>query len=405
MRFYHKIILFISLIIGFDVNAYLSYGDGSDTCNWTTDTILTKAVWNCSSLTIGTNINITVSNTVTSAIQIRVQGDTTIAGDIVVSASATQAGPGGTAGGDCTAGAICTLQDGAGSSTGIGKGGERGTGAGGLAGNGGGGGGAGFAVAGSDGSAGIAGGGTPGSLGTGGSAFASLGTINSTLIGGVGGGAGGSGDNGLGTIGSGGDGGHGSGSIAIISKGNILLTADASITANGSTGSDGGSNGGVTGGNGGAGSGGVIYLVTKGTLTATTGVTINISGGVANTTPGRAAGGAGSDGLFRVDTSDGTYTGNFGATSPGLTSTTPSGISDPLASGSSGGGDSSTPTDNSGSNTSTVDNIDYDSEIDPSCSYRQDKSFELEQFIMTYLSLFLGFLIASSLFKSYKFGR
>ncbi len=366
--------------------AYLSYGDGSETCNWTSDKELDKAIWNCASLTIGTNINITVKNTVTEPIQIRVQGETIIAGDIVVSATAADPGPGGSVGGSCTPNALCDLQDASGSGKGFGGG--RGGGLAGIVASGGGGGGAGFSVAGTDGVAGSSGGGLPGALGNGGSSYTSLNLISTTLVGGSGGGAGGSGDDGNGNFGSGGNGGNGSGSIAIISKGNITLTADASISATGISGTDGGSHiSGALGGNGGAGSGGAIYLVTAGTLTANAGVTIDISGGAANTNGANPNGGTGSDGIFRVDTSDGTYSGNFGATSPGLTGTTSSSITDPNA---------------PSTDTSGTQELSYDSDISASCSYRTDEKVKIEQLMM---SLILGIAISLFLFKGNKLAR
>ncbi len=386
IHMYMKVLslLFLSLFASSEALAYLSYGDGSETCNWTSDKELDKAIWNCSSLTIGTNINITVKNTVTEPIQIRVQGETIIAGDIVVSATASNPGPGGTAGGNCGVSVLCDQQDGSGGSSGVGKGGQRGAGAGGLAASGGGGGGAGFASAGATGAIGAAIGGTPGNPGAGGSAFVTLNSISTSLIGGVGGGAGGSGDDGLGNFASGGDGGNGSGSIAIISKGSITLTADASISANGVSGADGGAAG-SAGGNGGAGSGGIIYLVTKEELTATAGVSININGGAQNSTAGRALGGAGSDGLFRVDTGDGTYTGNFGATTPGLTTTTPTGILDPLA-----------------TTVTSTSELEYASEIDPSCTYRIGEKSALDKLLMSFI---LGLIMTLTLFKCNKLSR
>jgi len=73
----------------FPVSAgYLSYGDGTDVCNWTTNQTLTKAVWNCDSLTIGSGVVIKFDLTQVSApVQFRVQGTTNIAGTIDISAT------------------------------------------------------------------------------------------------------------------------------------------------------------------------------------------------------------------------------------------------------------------------------------------------------------------------------
>ena len=82
-------VLFLSLLLSMNAHAYLSYGDATDDCNWSSDKELDKDIWNCEDLYIGTNVQITVATTVTSPIQIRVQGDADIDGDIIVSASGT----------------------------------------------------------------------------------------------------------------------------------------------------------------------------------------------------------------------------------------------------------------------------------------------------------------------------
>ncbi|MCB0386486.1 MAG: hypothetical protein KDD43_13920, partial [Bdellovibrionales bacterium] len=365
---------------------YLSYGDATDDCNWSTSQVLTKAIWNCDDLTIASGVIITFDLTqVTSVVQLRVQGSVNIAGRIDVSATATNPGPGGTAGGDCdTGGIICTLQDGVGSTGGEGKGGQTGDDLGAnLAADGGGGGGAGFSVVGEAGDAGAnVGGGTNGAGGAAGAQFVSALSLNTTLQAGVGGGAGGSGDTGF-AIGDGGDGGNGSGSLVIVSKGDISLAATAELWAKGRIGQDGTSNV-VEGGNGGGGSGGAIYLVTAGTLTSTT-ASVDISGGATNTNGAGSKGGKGSDGLFRVDTESGTFTGSFNITSPdGITTasfTTPDGILDPL--------DVAT----------TSGSVDLESDISPSCTYRVNGQISYR--FLT--SLIFGFLMAFLLFQFYKY--
>ncbi|MBD63683.1 MAG: hypothetical protein CME62_00620 [Halobacteriovoraceae bacterium] len=337
--------------------AYLSYGDASDDCNFSSTQTLNKAIWNCDDLIVDSGVTLSFANTVTDPIQFRVQGTTTIDGTISVSATASDPGPGGSRGGSCNANAQCTGQDGVGSTGGEGSGGTTANGGTGAA-SGGGGGGAAYAI-GSSAQAGANGGSAGGTAGTGGSAgaaYVSTNSLSSSLVGGVGGGAGGSGDF-FGSFATGGNGGHGSGSIAIISKGSIVFNNSA-INARGSQGLNGGVGGsGHFGGNGGAGSGGSIYIITSESVSATN-ATFDIRGGDANATASRALGGRGGDGILRIDTEN-------GASISGITvsdndtlgtsfNTTPSGITDPL-SGSTDSGESGTQ---------------FESDIAPSCSYK-----------------------------------
>ena len=130
------------------------------------------------------------------------------------------------------------------------------------------------------------------------------------IFGGTGGGAGGLGYN-VGTpntlVHTGGGGG---GVVRIISRGDITVTG--TISANGGNGASSTSLSGA----GGGGSGGAIWLQTAGTLT-NNGIiqALGGSGGSSTGTPFRGgAGGNGGNGLVRLDTLDGTLTGN--ATTP-----------------------------------------------------------------------------------------
>ncbi len=371
----YSLIILVCLILSPSAYSYLSYGDASDDCNFSSSQVLTKAIWNCDDLVVGSSVVITFNPSVTSVVQFRVQGSVTIEGRIDVSATATDPGPGGNRGGDCgTGGVICTAQNGQGSTSGEGNGGTTGDDLGAnLAADGGGGGGGGYAVTGDTGDNGSnGGGGTNGTGGAGGAAFITAANLETSLPGGTGGGAGGSGDTGF-AIADGGDGGHGSGSLVIVSKGDITLSSTADLWAKGVPGSNGTLNV-VNGGNGAGGSGGAIYLVTRGELTTST-ADIDISGGAENTAGTSPKGGKGSDGLIRVDTESGTFTGSFNITSPDgittYTSVTPS-VIDPLGV--------------------------LESDISPSCAYKV-KSNDF------WFSFLLGLVLAFLLFQLYKYAR
>lgn len=323
----------IFLLISFRSHAYLSFGDGSDNCLFSTNQTLTKAIWNCDELVIDAGVIIDFDPTqVTEPVQFRVQGDADISGtirvsaDVVAAAGNDHSGPGGGDGGDCNAGTSCTRQNGSG--TGRGIGGQTGDSGGFLVGNGGGGGGGGFLNAGGDGTNGQNGSNVDGLLGSGGSAYVTAASLETTLVGGSGGGAGGSGDDG-GSFADGGQGGNAAGSVAVIVKGNITISG--SILAVGGNGSNNPNQNATSsiGGLGGGGSGGAIYLVAGGTVSAVSTPTIDVSGGVAGTDGNNADsgnGGDGSVGIFRVDSASGSFSGSF-STAPDLTNTTPASLS------------------------------------------------------------------------------
>ena len=367
-------LLIISLFIFTHAQAYLSYGDASDDCSFTSTQTLTKSVWNCDDLVVSAGAVITFSAAASDPIQFRVKGSATIDGTITVSANGTTPGPGGGAGGDCNT-AECDGVNAPGSTTGEGSGGQKGDGFGVGDANAGGGGGAGFSSAGNAGSAGAGGSGTSdGAAGSAGSSFVTVGGLETSLPGGRGGGAGGtSEDDSAGTRGPGGDGGAGSGSIAIISKGDVTLGGSAVINAQGGAGNEGAvapSGGTSFGGDGGGGSGRAIYIVSGGNVTSSS-ATLNVNGGeTTNGTGTSAAGGKGSDGIVSIDDIDGTLTGSFSFTAPNddgisaVIGTTPSGILDPARA----------------SSTSELT-----SDIEAACTYKEEADFQLLNSLFAFL--------------------
>tara|TARA_B100001971_G_C18268046_1_gene596729 strand:- start:171775 stop:172947 length:1173 start_codon:yes stop_codon:yes gene_type:complete len=366
-------------------SAYLSYGDASDgDCSFTSNqTFTSKTVWNCEDLTVDAGVVLTFIGQ-SSPIQFRVKGTTTIDGTLTVSAGgSTSAGPGGSLGANCGA-STCNNQPSTGAANGDGQGGGAGDGGGFGDGYGGGGGGAGFAFAGVVGAAGAGGSGaSDGALGSQGLAFVSAASLETSLVGGRGGGAGGSGDADSVTansVGAAGIGGAGSGSIAIISKGDISFGASSQINAVGAPGTEGAisASGAAYGGDGGGGSGGAIYIVSAGNVTVGAGASVNINGGeTTNGDTNSVAGGRGSDGIVAIDDADGALTGSFNFTAPNLDGgseqlgTTPAGILDPARSSGNSGAD-------------------FTSDIESSCAYRDNQEFQYFSFIMAFfLSLIL----------------
>lgn len=365
--------LFIIIILIFPYSSwgYLSFGNASDDCNWATDKTLEKAVWNCDGIFVASTATIDVDlNEVKDPIQLRSQGNVVIEGIINISATTTLPGPGGGRGANCGAG-VCNNVNAPGSTTGEGQGASAGDGGGFGAANGGGGGGAGYFVNGDDGSPGVGGGGlSDGALGSGGSSFVTVNSLSTSLQGAPGGGGGGSGDDGTFTeTGAGGNGGNGSGSIAIISKGTITIASGAQINARGDSGKDGASTtGGAEGGNGGSGAGGTVYLVSDQNISINNAV-IDVEGGAANTNGAGAAGGKGSDGIIRIDTPNGTFSGSVNQNPGGVTvntSTTPSSIIDPLP-------------------LAEQQEL-FESDIEAACTYRESINYELN--IIIFLSSF-----------------
>lgn len=398
--------VFLLLIYTFSAQAYLSYGDGSDgACNWTANpTTLTKAVYNCTSLNIATGAVIQFSG-VSSVIQWRVQGDVTIDGTITLSASGTTPGPGGANGATCNAGAGCNNSNASG--TGAGNGGGAGSITGGADeyADGAGGSGGSFVAIGSSGQIGIHDasnnpGGLSGATGqTVGNPVASpaapytAASLNTSLPGGSGGGAGGSGAIfellvGTTSFATGGNGGAGSGSIVIVAKGAVTLDTNTQINAIGGqgvsggnvTGTDAGANNFLAfGGSGGGGSGGAVYIVSDTSVTANT-PNVDISGGAVSGAAPNATGGAGSNGILRVDTPDSTIAGSFTVTGGAASlNVTPAGILDPSTSSSETTGDI------------------FESDLEASCTYKEEMPFQWLSFIfafgfMLFLFSFRGFI-------------
>jgi hypothetical protein len=323
---------FLLIFISLNSHANLSYGDGSETCNWTTSD-KSQRIYNCDSVTIGGGQTITF-NAASDYIIIRSQGDVNILGTIDVSAVGTTQGPGGGAGGVC-GGPPCSAVNGASKNGGQGLGGLNGGGA--IDGAGGGGGSGGRYGAGTLPTAGLNGGTAGGgSLGAGAvipstSYFPESGFVTS-FTGGAGGGAGGSGQDAGSAFENGGTGGAGGGGIIIIAKGIVNITG--SIIADGSNGVTGGSSGNnAGGGGGGGGSGGAIYIIGNQSVSITGTVrAIGGTGGAAGTGgfDNGGTGGNGGSGRIRVDTTGASYTG--GATNPVATQLTLPAIADPTIS-------------------------------------------------------------------------
>lgn len=348
------------LLLSFNTHAQLSYGDGSETCNWTTSD-KSQRIYNCDSVTVGGGQTITF-NSASDYIIIRSQGDVNILGTIDISAVGLNNGPGGGAGGVC-GGPPCSGVDAVTKNGGQGRGGTNGGGTvDGAAGGGGSGGRFGtvsLPTAGTNG--GTVGGGTlgPGAAIPVTSYFPESGFATS-FTGGAGGGAGGSGQDGASAYENGGSGGAGGGGIIIIAKGIVNISGSIlSDGSNGVVGAAGGNNAG--GGGGGAGSGGAIYIIGNqsvsitGTVRAIGGT--GGAGGAGGFDTG-GSGGNGGSGRIRVDTTAAAYTG--GATNPVATQSTLPQIADP---------------------TVTIASP-LKSDIEYSCAYKESDEHFLLQFFM-----------------------
>lgn len=310
--------------------AALDFGNGSDgDCNFSGT--LNAREFNCRTLTISG----TARFTGTAPLIIRVQGASTISGTLSVdgfdgkngSLSGSVggiAGPGGFAGGEVDSFGFPNAGQP------LAGGGDRGFDNQNLGDTIGGGGGAGGtrnnAQPGANGADGLASDVTIGSGGTSTNSNAGF-TQNvfetpANFVGGSGGGAGAQGYIGVTPDAFGASGGGGGGVLRIISRGD--LTVNGVITANGGR----GGNSTTLGGAGGGGSGGVIWLQTAGTL-SNFGVIRALGGDGGNSTgaPFRGGtGGAGGEGRIRLDTLDGTLTGN--ATTPAASNGTVSFVFD-----------------------------------------------------------------------------
>lgn len=290
----------------------LDFGDGSDgDCNFSGT--LTAREYKCRTLTVSGSARFTG----TDRLIIRVQGSTTISGTLSVDggdgsfsstgAAGGSAGPGGFSGGAVDAFGLPS------EGQPVAGGGDRGYDNSNVGDTIGGGGGAGgsrnnaqLGIAGGDGtSTGVAGmGGLPTN-----SNATFIQNVFETLVnfvGGSGGGGGGQGYLGVTPDAFGASGGGGGGVLRIISRGDITISG--LVTANGGR----GGNSNTLGGAGGGGSGGAIWLQTAGTLTNNGTIrALGGAGGSSTGTPFRGGiGGAGGEGRIRLDTLDGTITGN-----------------------------------------------------------------------------------------------
>jgi hypothetical protein len=320
-----KRISFLLLFLSTSVHAAYNFGNGSDNCNWSGGATLTKAEYNCLTVTIGAAV--TVDSSVTDPVVIRSLGDVQIDAQLSVNGvdGSKTPGPGGTAGADCTATspAACDDVHAPGSTGGEGQGANVANGA--ATGGGGGTGGRyGTAILPTVGSSGADPFGS-GNVGTSNpippSNFGDENNFETSFRGGVGGGAGSSGYD-LGTTGRppGGDGGGGGGAIKIIAKGNITISASGSITAKGANGEPGSANldgGGGAGGGGGGGTGGSIFIISLGSITVESSGSVEAlggTGGVGGTDSAQAAnggaGGNGGSGRIRFDSLTGAYSGS-----------------------------------------------------------------------------------------------
>lgn len=336
------------LLTTFNSYAQLSYGDGSETCNWSSSTNMTQRIYNCESVTVSIGQTITFSGALDYII-IRSQGDVNILGTLNVSANGVTAGPGGTASGI------------------VNNGGEGITGSNAVDGGGGGGSGARFGNVTLPTAGAIGTGTTPGAgANIPGAGYFPENNFQNSFTGGAGGGAGGTGfDSGLEL---GGQGGAGGGGLIIIAKGQVSVSGN--IISNGGNGVNGEATGnGLAGGGGGAGgSGGAIYIIgaqvdITGLVTALGGT--GGSGGSSVETGGD--GGNGGSGRIRIDTTNSVYTGI--ATSPTAFQTNLPTIIDPLA--------------------STPGNL--KSDIEYSCVYKEAPSFDF------YLNFLMGLLLVGFL--------
>jgi hypothetical protein len=342
-------IVLVFLLTSFNSYAQLSYGDGSEICNWESTTNMTQRIYNCESVTVSLGQTITFSGA-SDYIIIRSQGDVNILGTLELSANGVTPGPGGTASG--------VVQNG-----GEGLSGN-------LATDGGGGGGSGarfgtstLPTAGSNGT-----GTTPG-IGAiiPGTSYFPENDFENNFTGGAGGGTGG---NGFDTSDAeiGGTGGGGAGGVIIIAKGQVTISG--SILANGGNGVNGAATGtGMSGaGGGGAGSGGAVYIIgNQVNITGTISANGGTGGNGGSLVDDGGAGGNGGSGRIRVDSLASTYTGV--ATSPTAFQTSLPTIIDPLA----------------------LPEQQLSSDIEYSCVYKEAQSFNF------YLNFLMGLALVALL--------
>ena len=335
--------VFIFLFLSFPSYSQFSYGDGSETCDWSTTQDFSQRIYNCESVTIASLQTITFSGA-TDYIIIRSQGDVIINGTLDISGVLATAGPGGADNGETKFGS------------------EGGDGTGGTNASGGGGAGGRY----SDTTLPDPGdpgdntnlGGTSGSAGSiSGTSYYSESNFENEFSGGAPGGNGGDGFDGANTE-SGGLGGAGGGAIIIIAKGEIIISG--SLLANGGDGGDGTNvNFGQAGaGGGGGGSGGAIYLISGAGVNITGTVTADGGAFGAGSTGGfildqGGNGGVGGSGRIRIDTPTGAFTGATPSPAP-YEATTATNILDPLA-------------------TSSRDA--FESDIEYGCSYKEKLDF------------------------------
>ncbi len=294
----------------------MDIGNGANgTCNYTTNTTIASGTYNCTTLTIGGGVTVSVSGT--SSLVFKVLGDVTITGELNVTGpngtpDAVVAGPlaggvgvaGGYNGGSSTD-QLLAGNNGADGGTGAGVSGTAGD-DGGVSGRGGCGGGGGAGHAGASATAGANGlfafGGVAGTLGAAGADYGDQQNFTTAaILGGAGGASGSASDRG-GTQKPGGGGGAGGGVIHIAAGNDITVTGN--IFANGG---DGGGDGDY-GGCGGAGAGGVIFLQSAGAIDLTGGA-VNATGGTGGASPSGGNGGDGGDGRIRVEDANGAIGG------------------------------------------------------------------------------------------------
>lgn len=307
-----KLSRFLAIVLGltfaFSAQSF-DVGDGSDgSCNWTVNTTLTKALYQCEDLFIDTGVTVDVDPSVTDVLEIKVQGDITIDGTLDLSANGTVAGPGGGnggSGGDPGDGAPGVSPPGVDS---FGKGGADnsailtdcggGGGSGGLhSGN--------LVVNGGDSGNDPFGGCTDG----GGASpptqsYGNPQNFQNVIHGGSGGGGGGSGSNSGGGEGAGGDGGGGGGALRLYAGGNI--TIEGEIIANG----DDGANATIDhGGGGGGGSGGALYIVSLKDMIIGQNAILSTQTGNGGTGSNEGGdGSSGDNGYIRLEDDDGQIT-------------------------------------------------------------------------------------------------
>ncbi|MBT4791409.1 MAG: hypothetical protein HON90_07545 [Halobacteriovoraceae bacterium] len=357
-------------ILGFSLNSYaeLSFGDGTETCDWTTSDKSLRS-YHCDFVNIPFGETITF-NAATDYIIIRSQGDVNIAGNINISANGNTAGPGGSQGGVCPNAVTCDAVDGAVKEGGQGLGGGAGSGN-----DGGGGGGSGARFGDTLPTAGTSGNTSAGNAGIGGTipttGYFLESNFESNFGAGAGGGAGGSGIDGFTDINDGGVAGAGGGGIIIIAKGSVSIAGN--ILANGGNGVSGGNSVGQDGGGGGgAGSGGAIYIIGASGVTITGTISANGGTGGASGSGGTVivdggVGGDGGSGRIRIDSLTGAYSGIATISPIPYQATLPT-IVDPLLS------------------SSPISNPEFSSDIEYSCAYKPiDTSFNLGNFILSFI--------------------